>query len=179
VERTAGTFRSPWVARRVILTEVGIYVYELSRKKENGPLLLMIPIETVNGVLVEHEKKKKFFLILTSFFKDHRFLCESEVLASEWRRLLAGAMVGRRKQATVRGKRMSMREKSMDVARNLRDVEAGRNEETNALLQLYLERRNACVDELMRRELWAVRDQAAHMKSAINAVLAARAAAAH
>ncbi len=101
VERTAGTFRSPWVARRIVLTEVGVYVFELSRKKERGALLLMIPIETVNGVLIETEKKKKFYLVLASFFKDHRFLCDSEASANEWRRLLAAAMVGRRKQATV------------------------------------------------------------------------------
>lgn len=114
--------------------------------------------------------------------QDHRFLCESEAAASEWRRLLAGAMVGRRKQATVRSRgttdRLSVRERSMEIAQDLRDVEAARNEETNALLARYLERRTQCVDELMRRELYALRDQAAQLRQAAAAVLSARAAAA-
>lgn len=186
VERTAGTFRSPWVARRVILTEVGLFVYETAnaRKKEaRGPLVVMIPIETLNGVLLEPAKKKRHFLVLASFFKDHRFLCESEETAAEWRRLLAGAMVARRKQAAVKGKADSGGSMGraggaarLELARDLRDVEAARNEELNALLQSYLERRTACVDELLRRELWAVREQANAIRSAIAAVLAARSA---
>jgi hypothetical protein len=90
-------------------------------------------------------------------------------------------MVGRRKQATVRSRggtagRLSVRERSLEIARDLRDVEAARNEETNALLASYLERRTQCVDELMRRELYAVREQAAQLRAAMTAVLAARAA---
>lgn len=74
---------------------------------------------------------------------------------------------------------MSVREKSADdTEQAMRDIEAGRNEETNSILQVYLERRTACVDELMRRELYAVREKAAQMKAAIAAVLAARASAA-
>ncbi len=167
-----------------MLTEVGLYVFEMpsaKKKNERGALLLMIPIETVNGVLLE-SVKKKHFLVLPSFFKDHRFLCESEAAACEWRRLLAAAMVGRRKQATIRNRgaadRMSLRERAVEAAQDIRDVEAARNEETNALLQAYLEKRTQCLDELMRRELWAVREQAAAAKGHIAALLARRAGAA-
>ena len=106
VERTAGTFRSPWVSRLVVLTDVGLYVFELPRKRrgdERGAFLLMVPIETMCGVMLEHDKKgrskKQHQVVVATFFKDHRFLAPSETVAQDWRRLLAQQMVGRLNKA--------------------------------------------------------------------------------
>ena len=106
-ERTGGTFRSPWVARRVILTDYGLYIFEQGKrgKSERGALVLMIPIETVNGVKLESDKKKHY-VVLATFLKDHRLLQSNEGEAMEWRRLVQQAILARRKQATVRGSRV-------------------------------------------------------------------------
>ena len=159
------------------------------RSKDNarGAFLLMIPIETINGISLEkdtNKRHKKWFVVLNTFFNDHRFLAPSESIANDWRRLMAQQMVGRRKQATVRGRESKSRARdsgmfrlqdmAMGMASSLADADAGRNEELNALMALYLERRTGVLDELMRRELYKVREEANSMRALIEGELKRR-----
>jgi hypothetical protein len=59
-------------------------------------------------------------------------------------------------------------------ARNLRDVEVAENEELNMVLGAYLEKRTGVLDELMRRELWQVRERGKEQRQAIQHLLQQR-----
>lgn len=143
----------------------------------------VIALESINGVLLRHEGKRKHIMVCATFLKDHLFLLHTDEEAQEWRRLTLQAMVSRRKQATLRGggssRKSSMRrdelaETAEAVARReqkLRDAESVMNEEINALLHLYLAKRTAVLDELMGRELWAVQELHRQKKEQIEAVI--------
>lgn len=189
VERTAGTFRSPWVVREVVLSDGGFYVFEVSNARQRragvrGALLDHVAIESINGVRVVPEGKKRFVLYVHTFLKDHRLMVSSEEEAEEWHRYVQQALVGRRKQATVRGSRRQKggphggeeeEEKTKrEVERELNDAQSMMNESINALLHAYMEKRTQVLDELQRRELWRIREVGKKKKEQIQQVLKSR-----
>lgn len=62
-----------------------------------------------------------------------------------------------------------------NTAQDLRDCNSQMNEHLNTVLHLYLDKRTQVLDELMGRELWAVRESARSKREQIQAVLDARA----